>query len=241
MSRSAGTAAWVTATEAISVGAMNSPLRISSPAVGSTCVDERQRQQRQRQQHRSDPEPLGRSGLPGDGAGDHSGDQRAAGPGHHDDAGVRQDARFVGEGDDDDLHAAEQHAQGRAGEHDRHQQAADSLLARLRRSARLARGGWVPRWAASTKAPTRPTAPPAASPRAGWIAVARKVASTGPTMKTTSSSTASQAKAVFSSGVPRSRWLQRARTRGTGGGEAEPHADRGDQGHRERGVQQHAW
>ena len=31
-------------------------------------------------------------------------------------------------------------------------------------------------------------------------------------MKTTSSSTASQAKAVFSSGVPRSRWLHRART-----------------------------
>ena len=42
--------------------------------------------------------------------------------------------------------------------------------------------------------------------------MARKVASTGPTMKTTSSTTASQANAVLSSVVPRSRCVHRART-----------------------------
>ena len=88
----------------------------------------------------------------------------------------------------------------------------DSRPAAVRCAVRDARGGSVLRWAASSSAPTSPTTPPAASPRAGWTEVARNVASTGPTMKTTSSSTASQAKAVFSSGVPRSRWLQRART-----------------------------
>ena len=70
----------------------------------------------------------------------------------------------------------------------------------------------MPRWAARASDPMSPQTAPVARPSAGWIEVARNVASTGPTMKTTSSTTASQAKAVLSRVVPRSRCVHRART-----------------------------
>ena len=75
-----------------------------------------------------------------------------------------------------------------------------------------------------------------ASPAAGSTAVARNVTSTGPTTKVSSSTTASMAKAVSSSGESRSRWLQRAPDRAAGRGEAQP----GHQRARDRGGQRPA-
>ena len=73
-------------------------------------------------------------------------------------------------------------------------------------------GGWLRRWAASATAPMSPMTALTLTPSAGWKAVARKVTSTGPMMKTTSSSMASSANAVFSSGEPPKRSVHRART-----------------------------
>ena len=140
VSRAGGTAAWVTATEAISVGAMARPLRISSPADGSTGAATNGSGSSERASRRSRSGTAAPERPPGEGAGDHPGDQRAGGPGHHDRAGVRQDARLAGEGDDDDLHAAEEDAEGHGGDDDGSSRRADSRLDRLRRSARLAGG-----------------------------------------------------------------------------------------------------
>ena len=202
----------MTATEAISVGAMNRPLRISSPAVGSTCATNGSGSS----ESASSTAPIRK---------------RFAGPAFQVMVPVTTPA--ISEPPAQAITMMPAYGRTPASSAKAMMTTSippksmpsaaqaktigtssfgDSRPAAVRSAVRGTRGGSVPRWAASTKAPTRPTTPPAASPSAGWIAVARKVASTGPTMKTTSSSTASQAKAVFSSGVPRSRWLQRART-----------------------------
>ncbi len=206
-----GTAAWVTATEAIRVGAMNSPLRISRPAVGSGCT-------------------TNGSGISERASSTAPTRNRLAGPAVQVMVPVTTPAIR-----EPPAHAITiTPAYGRIPASSAKAMMTTSMppniipsaaqantigtsspgdsRAEERRSVRDARGGSVCRWAARARAPTKPTTPPAASPRAGCTEVARKVASTGPTMKTASSSTASQANAVFSSGVSRSRWLQRART-----------------------------
>ena len=104
---------------------------------------------------------------------------------------VRQDARLLGEGDDDDLHAAEQHAQGGAGDGDGSSDARPEAAG----SAAFRAAGWSGGCGAALggqrQRADQAEGAAGREPSAGCSEVARKVASTGPTMKTTSSSTAS--------------------------------------------------
>ena len=182
VSRDAGTGDWVSATDAISVGATASPLSSSRPATatgwstnssGTTDAASSTAPIRNR-----------RAGLrlPMDRAGDQARDQRAGGPDHQDRARVRQDAVLAGERDHDDLHPAEERAEGGAGDHDRHQEAERQPARGPLRSGgtRGVSGGSVPRCTASISAPTRPSTTTTPSANAGWSVVARNVTSTGP-------------------------------------------------------------
>ena len=79
-------------------------------------------------------------------------------------------------------------------------------------SSRRPAGGSVRRWAANARVPIRPLTAAVVRPATGCQDVARIVTSTGPTTKTTSSSTASSAKAVCTSAGRSSRCAHRVRT-----------------------------
>ena len=74
-----------------------------------------------------------------------------------------------------------------------------------RRCSCGAGGGSVRRWAANSRPPTAARVKAVTTPEVVCPVVDRKVTSTGPTMKTNSSTTDSMASAVGSRGVPRSR------------------------------------
>ena len=217
------------------------PLIASSPAIDQWLVHERQRDQRQRQADRADPEPLGRRGPPGDGPGDHPGQQRAEGPAHQDHArSYRSTPASLAKATTTTSMPPNTHAQGDAGDGDGEQRAHRQSGSAVPGRFAAATGGWVPRWAARASAPTSPMTADTAMPSAGWSEVASSVTSTGPTMKTTSSSTASSAKAVFSSGDSFEPMAPAGADADAGRAEPDPDPDRGEQAHRQRPALQHA-
>jgi hypothetical protein len=74
--------------------------------------------------------------------------------------------------------------------------------------------GWVPRWAANSRPPTRVSAASVSRPAAGSTPVHSAVASSGPNTKVSSSVTDSKAAAVVIRGESWSLTPQRARTMG---------------------------
>ena len=123
VSRLGGTEAWVTATDAINVGAIAIPLSIRSRATTTGLLTKISGSN-----ERARLTAPTRNRLAGEAfqamvpvtAPDSS---EPEGPGHQDHPGVLQDAGGLGERDDDDLHAAEHHAQCAAGDGDGKQDA----------------------------------------------------------------------------------------------------------------------